>query len=161
MPTTNPRIAITLNPHRYDLLKRMAGLQGVSMASMVTELLEEFYPVLERVCVALEHAKLAQESSKQGIRESAVSAYQKIIPLTQAANGQLDLLLDAVMGLPVGEVSPTVGARPHGGGRDRNVGEAGAVNPRVVTRGSGSKRHRPLNQVKSSTGKASKGGSPK
>ena len=63
MRTFNPRVGLTLKPHRYDLLKRMAALQGVSMASLVTELLEEFYPVLERVCVALEMAKGAQESS--------------------------------------------------------------------------------------------------
>lgn len=165
MPTANPRIAITLLPHRHDLLKRMAALQGVSMASVVSELLEEFYPVLERVCVAMERAKDAQESSKAGIRESAIKAFEEIAPLTVAANNQLDLLfaeMDAH--LRTGEEGAARTDATAADARTRPPGvapdsvSAKSINPRVVTRGSGKKNGNPSNAVKPMRSKASKGG---
>ena len=68
MPTTNPRLSLTLPPHRYDLITRLATLQGVSRAYLVNDMLEEIYPVLERVCVVLEAAKQSQASVKHGLR---------------------------------------------------------------------------------------------
>ena len=53
---------LTLPPHRYDLITRLAALQGVSRAYLVNDMLEEIYPVLERVCVVLEAAKQSQAS---------------------------------------------------------------------------------------------------
>ena len=68
MPTAKPRLNLTLPQHRYDLLKRLADIQGVSMSSVVTDVMEEVYPVLERVCVVLEAALLAKKTSKEGLR---------------------------------------------------------------------------------------------
>src|SRR5574343_1460497 len=96
MPSVKPRLALTLPEHRHDLLKRLAGLQGVSMASVVTELLEECYPVLERVVVALEAAKSASESAKEGLRASCDKAIEELEPYRAIVTSQFDLFMDEI-----------------------------------------------------------------
>ena len=78
MPTINPRISLTLPPHRYDLITRLAALQGVSRAYLINDMLEEIYPVLERVCVVLEAAKQSQESVKNGLRDAVQQAEDEL-----------------------------------------------------------------------------------
>lgn len=148
MPTIKPRIKLTLEQPRYDLLKRLAALQGVSMAALVTDMLEEFYPVMERVCVVLEAAKQAQATSKQGLRDAVAQAEAELLPLAKATMSQFDLFLDGVeqsIAAPApagggGVVPARAGAAPSPPTVDakasRKRSQAGA-NPRVVTRGSG------------------------
>ncbi len=164
MPTVNPRIAITVLPHRHDLLKRLAALQGVSMAALVSELLDEFYPVLERVCVALEMAQHAQDSSKTGIREAAAKAEADIAPMVASSLDQLDLFLQKMQDTIHGENSTEQTAPETGAPCDTGFGvgcsngsAAEGLSPRVVTRGSGTKTGKPLKPVKASRSKASKG----
>ena len=135
MPSAKPRLALTLPEHRHDLLKRLAALQGVSMASVVTDLLEECYPVLERVVIALEAAKSASESAKAGLRESCDKAVEELEPYRDHFMDQFDLFMDGI----------TTQARNGGQGADGKRSAAApcppvpgaVVNPRVVTRGSG------------------------
>ena len=145
MPTIKPRIKLTLEQPRYDLLKRLAALQGVSMAALVTDMLEEFYPVMERVCVVLEAAKQAQATSKQGLRDAVAQAEAELVPLAQATLSQFDLFMQRVEGsveAPSGEsggVAARASAPPPTRRAKRAPQEASpeAINPRVVTRGSG------------------------
>ena len=151
MPSTNPRIALTMQPHRYDLLKRLAVLQGCSMASLVTGVLDEIYPVLERVCVVLEAAQRAKETSKEGLREAVAKAENELVPLIYRAVDQFDMFID--------DAAKSVGAdltsqeraseairKAQGveGGtvraRARDARPEPAANPRRVIRGSGSSR---------------------
>ena len=104
MPSVNPRIALTLPPHRYDLLTRLAKLQGNSRAGIITETMELVYPVLERVCVVLEAAHKAQESSQQGLRDAVSQAETELMPLLYEAASQFDLFMD--------QAGATVGAPP-------------------------------------------------
>lgn len=142
MPTKNPRIALTLQPYRYDLLKRMAALQGTTMSSVISDVLEELYPVLERVCVALEMAKQAQESSKQGLRDSVDKSVSELMPMLMAGQAQLDMFIGdveravrvAAVGADASAVRPAAGAR---------TAPKAALNPRVVTRGSGTDEYIP------------------
>ena len=94
MPTVKPRINITVTPERYELLKRLAGHQGTSMSGLVSETLEMMYPVMERVCVVLEAAKMAQESSKEGLRQTIAKAEAELLPMLYQAVGQFDLFVD-------------------------------------------------------------------
>lgn len=155
MPSVKPRLALTLPEHRHDLLKRLAALQGVSMASVVTELLEECYPVLERVVVALESAKAASESVKTGIRESCDKAIEELEPYRVAVADQFDLFMDGLTRQIQGEASPTDGASASGVGADSP--RSASVNPRVVTRGSGSTDTPPIPQVRKSRKASGKG----
>lgn len=155
MPSVKPRLALTLPEHRHDLLKRLAALQGVSMASVVTELLEECYPVLERVVVALETAKSASESVKTGIRESCDKAIEELEPYRVAVSDQFDLFMDGLTRQIQGEASPRDGAAASalGAGSPRPA----SVNPRVVTRGSGSPDTPPIPHVRKSRKASGKG----
>lgn len=94
MPSAKPRIALVLEQPRYDLLKRLAALQGVSMASVVCEVMETVYPVLERVCVVLEAGKRAQESQKQGMRDAVEKAEADLLPHLYTAINQFDMFMD-------------------------------------------------------------------
>lgn len=155
MPSVKPRLALTLPEHRHDLLKRLAALQGVSMASVVTELLEECYPVLERVCVALETAKTASESVKTGIRESCDKAIEELEPYRVAVSDQFDLFMDGLTRQIQGEASTRDGAEAAALGDDS--GRSAAVNPRVVTRGSGHTDTTPLPHVRNTRKPSRKG----
>jgi hypothetical protein len=147
MPSVKPRLALTLPEHRYELLRRLAALQGVSMASVVTELLEECYPVLERVAVALEAAKSASESVKSGLRDSCDKAIEELEPYRDQFMDQFDLFMDGITSQA--RTATEIATPPQGGGASAGDGRAGGVvNPRVVTRGSGTSTPLPLNQVK-------------
>ena len=59
MPTTNPRINVTLSPSLDDLVARMAGLQRVSKSQVLRELLEAAEPALQRAAALMEAASKA------------------------------------------------------------------------------------------------------
>ena len=156
MPTANPRINITVKPERYELLKRLAAHQGTSMSGLVSETMEMMYPVMERVCVVLEAAKMAQESGKEGLRQTIAKAEAEMLPMLYQAVGQFDLFVD--------EAAKSVGAESSaadhavsvireimekdsqklaGSGVPARAGATVAAkkgNPRLVIRGSGSER---------------------
>lgn len=94
MATTKPRITITLERNQHELLKRMADYQGSSMSSIIVELLDSVVPVLERVCVAIEHARMAQESVRENLKEAAEESEKVVMPHLMAAMGQLDIFLE-------------------------------------------------------------------
>jgi hypothetical protein len=93
MATTKPRITITLEPHRHELLRRLAEYQGVSMSAIVADLVESVSPVLERVCVAIESARKAQEGVRENLVRVAEESERALMPHLEAAIGQLDIFL--------------------------------------------------------------------
>lgn len=95
MATKKPRLNLTLEPQRYELLKRLAEQQGTSMSAIVVELLDTVAPVLERVCVAVENARKAQESVKLNLVKTAEEAEASLAPMLAEAMGQLDMFLGA------------------------------------------------------------------
>lgn len=94
MPSKNPRINLTISPLRYDLLTRLAKLQGTSRAALISETMEVVYPVLERVCVVLEAAQRAQETTRQGLRDSVAKAEAELMPMLYQAINQFDLFIE-------------------------------------------------------------------
>lgn len=96
MPTIKPRLNVTLEPHRYELLRRLSALQGVSMSSILAEFVDTIAPVLERLVVVLEQAQQAHDSVKVGLRRSAENAESAIMPMAAAAMQQLDIFLEQV-----------------------------------------------------------------
>lgn len=158
MPSKKPRLALTVPEHRYELLKRLASLQGVSMASMVTDLLEECYPVLERVCVMLEAAKHASESAKEGMRESCDKAMAELEPYRDSVNSQFDLFMGQFV-RQASEGADREGVPAAGGEASRTApleSPPEAPNPRVVTRGSGITEHPSIPPVRKSRNPVSK-----
>ena len=129
MSTVKPRIQVTLTTAQHELLSRLAKLQSRSMSSIVSELFEQVHPVLERVAVVLQAAIRAQESMKEGLRESTARAEREITPHLAAAMGQLDLLQADFEGA---QKPMEATARS-----ERSERREGAEDPRPVTRGSG------------------------
>lgn len=104
MPSKNPRIALTLEPHRYELLTRLAKHQGKSRAAVIMETLDLLFPVMERVCFVLEAAQLAQESSREGLRQSVAKAEAELLPQLYRAVDQFDMFVEdaaASVGVPL------------------------------------------------------------
>jgi hypothetical protein len=153
MPTLKQRVNLTVQPHRYDLLKRISRLQGTSMAAVISETMELVYPVLERVCVVLEAAEHAQETSKTGLKKAVDKAEAELLPHLYASISQFDMFMDDVtnsMNVQPEGVSASVEAihkamtegGPTGGGSRERAG-AGGVNPRICNTGVRSKRKQP------------------
>lgn len=91
MPTVKPRIQVTFSQERYDLLKRLAALQGVSMSSVVSELIDAVAEPLSGVLALMEAAKRAPEDVKAGLRASVTAAERDFLPIAQQAIDQFDL----------------------------------------------------------------------
>lgn len=121
------------------------------MSSVVTDIMEEVYPVLERVCVVLEAAKQAQASSKQGLRDAVAQAESQLVPILYSAVDQLDIFLEDAAksvgaSLAPGSISSEVirkakgqSSAPTGVPRPEATRSAAkARTPRHVIRGSGS-----------------------
>ena len=94
MPTKKPRINLTLQPERYELLRRLAVLQESSMASIIIEVMDSVYPVLERVVIVLEAAKNAKTSQKEGMRKAVETAEEEMMPHMYEAISQFDMFMD-------------------------------------------------------------------
>ncbi len=130
MPTAKPRIAVTLEQSTFEVIARMASLQGVSRGSVVADLLDSVAPSLTRTVSLLEAAAAAPKQVQDGLREVVEAAHGDFAALAGDATKQLDMLLDAFS---------RTGADPH-----------------VVTRGSGIPPH----AAKGKTTKARKGSIP-
>jgi len=123
MATNKPRVGVTLEQHRYDLLKRLAALQGVSMSHLIADLLETVSEPLERVAVMLEAAKRAPQEVKDGLKAAAIKSEAQFMPLAAAAIDQLDMFL--------AEASGALGVDGK-----RSAAAPSVPDPRSVTRGS-------------------------
>ena len=95
MPTTKPRITITLTEHQHEVLGRMATLGKGSMSAIVVDLLETMIPVLERVVHAMQVAADAPKEMHKGIIETFERAEQDMLPLYTEAMQQLDKVMPA------------------------------------------------------------------
>jgi hypothetical protein len=68
MPTTNPRISVTLSPTSDSLVARMAKLQRVSKSQVLRELLEAAEPALHRVVTLMTAASEAAAGLRRGLQ---------------------------------------------------------------------------------------------
>ena len=130
MATTNPRITVTLKPHVYDVVKRLATLNGQSMSSIVSELLETVHPPLMRTIAILEAAAAAPKQVREGLKKTVEDMEREITKSAGSSISQLDWLL--------GEISASDG----GASRSADT-PPDAPNPHMVIRGSGSESASP------------------
>ena len=82
MPTSNPRITVTLTPEVHAVLKRMSELTGNSQSAIVGDLLLSSRDVFARVVTVLEAAAVAQgtvnEEIKAGLDRAQVKLEQQL-----------------------------------------------------------------------------------
>ncbi|KIO48168.1 hypothetical protein [Nitrosospira sp. NpAV] len=106
MPTSKPRITITLTDHQHALLRRISDAGGQSMSGIVSEFMMVAQPTLERMATAFQQLKQDRESDHQrmikmfselqsGRENSAPSSLQPLVP--SAPSGQMDLTLGSGM----------------------------------------------------------------
>lgn len=134
MATDKPRITISLTQDQYDVIKRLSGLQGVPMARVVTDLVAEVAPVLEKVVEALSIAAKAQENVKVNLRRVVDQAEEDFRPIVSQVLNQFDMFADQLQTLVHAsgdEARPTTGAAATGGGTDSSPRPVitGAVKP--------------------------------
>ena len=105
MPTTKPRITITLTDHQHNVLSRMSKLGKDSMSSIVVDMLETMLPVLERVVIAMQAAANAPIELQNGMAASFEKAEKEVSAHLASSMRQLDMLLPGFGGA-VAQPSP-------------------------------------------------------
>lgn len=98
MPTSKPRITLTISEQQHELLQSLAELQKVSMSSIVVDLLDTTMPVLARLVSILKSAAEAPQSVLDELRKSLDVAESDALGKKDSVMGQLDLLLAAAAG---------------------------------------------------------------
>jgi hypothetical protein len=101
MATTKPRVTIMFEPDQYEVLTRLAAIQGSSVGALVRELVETFTPVLGRLTGFLEAAAAAEASVKQNMARVAADQEELLGPVWESVMGQWEVAmrqLEAVAG---------------------------------------------------------------
>lgn len=148
MPTAKPRVNVAMEQADFDLLSAFAASQGVSRSSVLVDLWQMASPVMARVLKLVEEAQRAKESVRKGIVEATVEAESKMRPLQREALLNLDMFEEAVRDAirEAGGVSDDDdGGDPASGGVPPSAVEA-PTSPRPVTRGSGFRKGRGVDQ---------------
>src|SRR5215217_3816150 len=65
MPTSKPRITVTLTEEQHAILRRISAGGGQSMSSVISEFVLMAQPALERVAVALQQLKQDRDADRQ------------------------------------------------------------------------------------------------
>lgn len=91
MATTKPRITVTLEQDVYDTLHGLSELQGVSMSSIVSELLTMVDPVQRKVLETMRRALALQGSARADfaaqLEQAQEQAEAMALPLFEALEG--------------------------------------------------------------------------
>lgn len=140
MPTTNPRVNVTLSPSLDSLVSRLAALERVSKSMVLRELLESAEPSLLSAVALMEAANGASVEARKRIArdmQSTVDAAKGVNYLAQsvAANSTRDI---------VAEAEAIRGRRPprsaRGSGRTGEASGRGKVKPKALARPPSSNR---------------------
>lgn len=87
MPTSNPRLTVTLEPAVAACLRRLSEVTGNSQSKLISELLDGSVPVFERVIATIEAAKAASSEIRGKLAEDMERAQGRV-------ERQLGLVLD-------------------------------------------------------------------
>lgn len=131
MPTLKPRVQVTLEPATHEVIERLAALQGCSRGAVIADLIDSVAPALGRTVALLEAAREAPAQVRQGLIDVVHGLHGELLEATGEASKEVQLLLDR-LGDPAWQ-PPTSGSV-----QSEEKGGAQALNPHVVTRGSGS-----------------------
>jgi hypothetical protein len=86
----------------------MAKLQGGSMSRIVSELLQEVTPMLDKLCDTLQIATTANDELKAKILRSCEEAESDLRPIADAVASQFDMFTASIAAAgDVGQAQPT------------------------------------------------------
>lgn len=150
MPTANPRLQVTFEPETYEVLKRLAAVQGRPASTIVREVMQGSTGMLSEIADTMERLKAAQEAAKarivaeagQGLEDAADALQPPLLALLEhfEAVGSIasDFLADN--GIGGGALLSAPGSRPQrseDGKPARSKGVSADADPQPVIRGSG------------------------
>jgi hypothetical protein len=95
MATTKPRITVTLSESDHATLKQLAAFQGVSMSSIVAELIESAAPALARIVEVLQEVSQMMPELQQKFGASVVEAEGTITPKIEALFAEMMGVVEA------------------------------------------------------------------
>lgn len=98
MPTTKPRITITLTERQHEVLRSLSASSGQSMSAYVVEFLEMALPTLERMAVAMQAISNSKGAQLGQIRDQLDQAQAVFEPLAALAVAQSDLFWGRIEG---------------------------------------------------------------
>lgn len=98
MPTVKPRITITLSDEQHGTLQALAQVQGVSMSSIVVDLIDTTLPVLQRLTEVLKNASEAPQAVLDGLRATLDTVESDVSRTFDSGMSQLDLLVSLSTG---------------------------------------------------------------
>lgn len=98
MPTTKPRVQVTMEPHDHEVIARLAKLQGRTRGAVIADLLHEVIPALARTVALLEAAAAAPEQVKKGLRSVVDSVHDELVATAGHGIAQMDWLLSELQG---------------------------------------------------------------
>ena len=67
MPTSKPRITVTLTEEQHAILRQISAAGGQSMSAMISEFMSMAQPTLERMAVEFQHLKEIREADRQRV----------------------------------------------------------------------------------------------
>ena len=103
MATDKPRLTVVLDLHQYEVLERVARVQGRSKGALVRDLVDSVLPGLERVAAFGEMLDEASDEVRATLRRSVTGADEAIGPellLVEAAVNGLLGRIDGVLSDP-------------------------------------------------------------
>lgn len=84
MPSTRPRMALTLSPELHATIHDLADAMGKPAATVVTGLLEEMAPQLEGIAKVARAAKAGNKvAAKRAIQHMLGDAFADVMAATQ------------------------------------------------------------------------------
>jgi len=88
MPTSSPRINVTVTPEQHSMLLELAELQGRSASSFLREMLDGSMPMLRALLPIYRRAAQAAEIQPQALQ----AAIRDALAAVEAGREQLDFL---------------------------------------------------------------------
>lgn len=88
MATAKPRHSITFEPDDYEVLRRMAELQGGSVSKIVSELVSSVMPALRRVVALVDAANQAEGAVRENLARLAAEAEGPFMESLEASQAQ-------------------------------------------------------------------------
>lgn len=116
MPTSKKRILVTLDDSDYDLLKRVAAINGQSMASILREYVEMSRPMLVHLAEVGEALRVAEKTRTQSHREAIQQVLQLVEPGITAKSGDLALDFAKLMNVMLVMAEGNPSTAPEAGG---------------------------------------------
>lgn len=92
VPTKKPRLMLAVEPELHRVIKRLSELQGVSMASIATDILEAALPALVDLLNAVERVQQLPEEARASVIEKVRAVEATLVQASEEADRQLDLV---------------------------------------------------------------------